>query len=222
MTIYHPWTTDNRWGPGNSGASAPDTAPAAYAARWIDQGDHTPADVVPDRQGFAYSDPADRDALIALMGKAGDDVRTPYDLDRADGIRQTFFGGWFIQLRRAGGYIYVDAWLTPAIDPLADSPQSATVEPPAEDMPTWGLTYGEAFTDPDSGTTYTPFIGRNGQAGHRCDHTDGRQTFIYLNPSGGSDDGVATVFVYQDEDPDLFVGAMIHFDVWEGLSSVAD
>src|SRR5689334_15974458 len=72
------WTTDNRWAPGGSGAMVRADSPAAYSARWIDTGDHTPADVLHDRQGLAYNDPVDRDRLIALLSACGDSFRTPY------------------------------------------------------------------------------------------------------------------------------------------------
>lgn len=104
---------DNRWSPGASGATVPDDARAAYSARWIDNGDHERADMLPDRQGFAYSDPADRDELInhlmrndyriRMMGCDNREVSFEVDLPD-DGFR--------IFQRRAGGYVYVDAWLT--------------------------------------------------------------------------------------------------------------
>lgn len=71
---------------------------------------------------------------------------------------------------------------------------------------------GEEIVDWDSGTTYRAFLSEQGQVGYRCE-CDGRVEFFYLNPSGGSDDGVATIFVYQDEDLSLL--ETLHFyDVW--------
>ena len=106
---------DNRWSPGGSGAIVAHGAPAAYAARWIDQGDEIPADVVPDRQGFAYNELADRERLVAFM--EGDRmIRTPgytcLGYDRTTVIVN--HPDWHMYQRRAGGYIYVDAWLTPS------------------------------------------------------------------------------------------------------------
>jgi hypothetical protein len=70
--------------------------------------------------------------------------------------------------------------------------------------------------DRDSGTTYTPFINKHWEVGYRCEGVDGEVTYVYLNPSGGSDDGVATVFLYQgstgDHDQD---GPTVHVVVWE-------
>ena len=110
--------TDNRWSPGASGATVPSDTTAAYAARWIDQGDTIPADVVPDRQGFAYDDPADRDKLIALMSQGeGTAIRTPYKANFLDRDVTTVVMNhpeWKCYVRRAGGYVYVDAWLVTA------------------------------------------------------------------------------------------------------------
>ena len=109
------YETDNRWSPGSSGAIVPEAAPAAYSARWIDQGDNTPADVLPDRQGFAYNDINDRDILMALLNSCGTDLRTPsYTNIQRD--KTTCIANppeWQMWQRRTGGYIYVDAWLVP-------------------------------------------------------------------------------------------------------------
>jgi hypothetical protein len=110
------WTTDNRWAPGGSGTTVPEAAPAAYSARWIDQGDNVMADIVPDRQGFAYGDPADRERLIGKLGDAGNSFRTPYKvgLDQRDVTTVVMnTPEWKAYMRRAGGYVYVDAWLLP-------------------------------------------------------------------------------------------------------------
>jgi len=104
------YTTDNRWSPGASGATVPESAPAAYSARWIDQGDTTPADVLPDRQGFAYNSTMDRDALIDALNDTPH-IRIPNEV--RDETEVVALYGWTIARRRAGGYVYVDAWLTP-------------------------------------------------------------------------------------------------------------
>lgn len=110
------YTTDNRWSPGASGAIVPDDSPAAYSARWIDCGDNVPADVLPDRQGFAYNDPADRDRLIEVL-KANDGLirrlegLTRNTRDRV-GVNMLIKVGWTVTRRRDAGYIYVDAWLS--------------------------------------------------------------------------------------------------------------
>lgn len=107
---------DNRWSPGASGAPAPETFLAAYSARWIDQG-WSRADVVGDRQGFAYDhqqysvilqgelmhlDPAQRVAELDLER----------DVTVRLGDHAVGEGRFTIHARRAGGYIYVDAYLT--------------------------------------------------------------------------------------------------------------
>jgi hypothetical protein len=113
MSDTKTWTTDNRWSPGSSGATVPADAPAAYAARWIDQGDYTPADVVPDRQGFAYNDGAVH-RLIAFLATAGESLLTPMGMPRDQTYQVVDESeGWVMIQRRAGGYIYVDAWLLP-------------------------------------------------------------------------------------------------------------
>lgn len=68
-------------------------------------------------------------------------------------------------------------------------------------------------TDPDSGVTYTPWT--NGAAvGYRMTSPDGRTEYFYLNPSGGSDDSVPTVFVYQGTEGDPAQDAALHhYDV---------
>lgn len=105
---------DNRWSAGAS--NPPVDIPefrAAYGARWIDQGDWTPPDVVYDRQGFAYDDPKARDELIAKMlapflgGMAMDAERGDVAVHLANEAEH----GYECWVRRVGGYFYVDAWL---------------------------------------------------------------------------------------------------------------
>ena len=103
------YTTDNRWSTGSGRDLVPEDAPAAYGARWIDYGSR--AETVPDRQGFACNDRADRDWLVAFLEEANltSDVHTlEHDVPRT-----TDEGGWSHVMRRSGGYIYVDAWLNP-------------------------------------------------------------------------------------------------------------
>jgi len=102
------YTTDNRFSPGASGTTD-ETALAAYSARWIDQGSAL-ADVVPDRQGFAYNDQGNRTRLIDRLVQHDTRLRTTDDLafDQTD----TFtVDGVTVSRRRAGGYVYVDAYL---------------------------------------------------------------------------------------------------------------
>ena len=108
------YETDNRWSPGASGVTVPETAPAAYSARWIDMGDTVMADVVPDRQGFAYNDEADRDMLMMLLNSASD-IRTPFYVGLIERDKLMVLANppeWQCWARRSGGYIYVDAWLS--------------------------------------------------------------------------------------------------------------
>ena len=102
---------DNRFSPGASCATIPETALAVYSARWIDHG--IDVDVLPDRQGFAYNKPGDRDHLIDYLEHhqvhAG-----PFDPDEVrDTTIYVIEDGYFkLAYRRAGGYIYVDAWIS--------------------------------------------------------------------------------------------------------------
>ena len=100
------YSTDNRWSPGASEATIPDTARVAYSARWIDRGAR--ADIVPDRQGFAYNDPTDRAKMADAMARANllhiSDVPRDVTVVRC-------CEGFDIGFRRAGGYVYVDAWV---------------------------------------------------------------------------------------------------------------
>lgn len=105
------WTTDNRWSPGASGAEVPDTARAVYSARWIDMGNDRPADVLGDRQGFAYNHTSHRDALIGLM--TDNPCIRMLGTQPHEAVVCTNHGTtWTICTRRSGGYVYVDAWLS--------------------------------------------------------------------------------------------------------------
>jgi hypothetical protein len=103
------YTTDNRWSTGSGRALVPEDPPAAYGARWIDY--ETYADIVPDRQGFAYNDTVDRERLIDKLEAAQLHRNLPSFVLAAETIIP--FVGWTVVLRRSGGYIYVDAWLNP-------------------------------------------------------------------------------------------------------------
>ena len=110
------WATDNRWSAGAAAGRTeiPEDSPAAYAARWIDQGAR--CDVLPDRQGFAYNDQADRDRLIVKLS-AEDYARNMPALDNdVATLLPGDHGEWRVWMRRAGGYVYVDAWLVPEVE----------------------------------------------------------------------------------------------------------
>lgn len=105
------WTTDNRFG-GVSQVEVPENATAVYGARWIDMGDSMAADIVPDRQGFAYSDRRDVDHLIEHLD--AHDARTLHrGIDYDVVACPVDEAGFKLYMRRAGGYVYVTAWLTP-------------------------------------------------------------------------------------------------------------
>lgn len=143
-----PWQIDNRWSPGVA-ATAPDNAPAAYSARWIDN--DTRASIVPDRQGFAYSTDIERGRLINLLQDARLHTRTgslAYD------VVTMMYGAdgdvWKAWLVRRGGYVYVDAWLKG--------------EPSADDLP------ADWWRDHDAMVTLTAYMAEHGHDGKAIAH----------------------------------------------------
>lgn len=79
------------------------------------------------------------------------------------------------------------------------------------------VVWGPDLYDDDSGTSYTPYLDTTtGMVGYRCERSDGQMTHIYFNPSLGSDDNVATVFVYIGAmgGPSMD-GAVHHYEIWE-------
>jgi hypothetical protein len=107
-TIYR---IDDRWAPGASRAAVPESAVAIYSARWIDMGEF-PADVVPDRQGYAYDERAELDELHLNLSLA-DARRGVVGMVRDEPTPIVSEGRFHLWARRAGGYFYVDAWLDP-------------------------------------------------------------------------------------------------------------
>jgi hypothetical protein len=57
--------------------------------------------------------------------------------------------------------------------------------------------YDGPIHDEDSGTLYEPWTNGYAVGFKATRQSDGQVEYIYLNPSGGSDDTVATVFIYQ-------------------------
>jgi hypothetical protein len=109
------WAVDNRWSPGASRGLAhhPDDAAVAYAARWIDTGNGT-ADIVHDRQGFALREGDGTrlmDRMIWLM--VDHDLRRHCPEFRDVTVVTHDVDGLVVTMRRAGGYVYVDATFTP-------------------------------------------------------------------------------------------------------------
>ena len=104
---------DNRWSCGSLDERVPETALAAYGARWIDH--ETWVDVVPDRQGFAYDNEtgtADRGRLIDLMIQHDlQKLATTLEYDVVSNVYDGSLDGFWVWMRRAGGYVYVAAWI---------------------------------------------------------------------------------------------------------------
>lgn len=106
-----PYTTDNRWAAGGSGANQPPEAIAAYAARWIDH-DKT-VDILGDRSGYAYIERADADQLRDALKALGAFKIAPRSLERDTTVVVHLSPTVTVAYRRAGGYVYCDAWSVP-------------------------------------------------------------------------------------------------------------
>lgn len=105
---------DNRWSSGGLGERVPETALAAYGARWIDHGTHM--DVVPDRQGFRYDNETGAQHRAKLIDKMIelDLQKVATTLEHSDGHQTVYDGhqdGFWVWMRRTGGYVYVAAWI---------------------------------------------------------------------------------------------------------------
>jgi hypothetical protein len=81
----------------------------------------------------------------------------------------------------------------------------------AGDIIRW-INFGEDdVRDNDGQVTYEPILG-----GWVAKFDDGRVENVYLNPSGGSDDGVATVFLYVDQGEEVVTErALLHITMGE-------
>lgn len=113
-TLLPEFATDNRWAAGGSGANIREHCLAAYAGRWIDYG--TYGDVVGDRQGYAYSDSANLETLQRALVNANISRVGIAELPRDETVVRHLDKRVGVAMRRAGGYIYVDAWLLPDVD----------------------------------------------------------------------------------------------------------
>ena len=105
------FTTDNRWAAGGSGANQPDEAVAAYAARWIDH-DKT-VDILGDRSGYAFIERADAEQLREFLLALGAFKIAPRSLERDTTVVLRLSRTVTVAYRRAGGYVYCDAWSVP-------------------------------------------------------------------------------------------------------------
>ena len=119
MTTTQTFTTDNRW----RTEWAPENAVAAYGGRWIDRG--LTAEIVTNRQGFAYDDIADRNQLGEIVKQVKRDMEDACRAGRSAAwlgtlaseenayILHTGSIGWsgHAHAERRGGYIHVEVWL---------------------------------------------------------------------------------------------------------------
>lgn len=87
----------------------------------------------------------------------------------------------------------------------------------------WGLRGplpGDPTRHEDAPVTLTPYVD-GGVAGVKAVHDDGRTEYVVLNPSGGSDDGSVSVFVYHGETGDPAQdAAYVHFDLFDSENIV--
>lgn len=75
---------------------------------------------------------------------------------------------------------------------------------------------GDPIRDNDARVTYAPFTDGT-VMGFKCTQVGQPDEYIYLNPSTGSDDGAATVFVYIGPDGDPAKDpAVHHYPIGEG------
>lgn len=92
-----------------------------------------------------------------------------------------------------------------------------TLAPPKGEMNMAGkrLIWLDPVTDETAGVVWHQWTDGMGAVGFEAVHPDGRSTYVYLNPSSDSDDGVPNVFLYAgdagrpDED-----SALSHVDVF--------
>jgi hypothetical protein len=67
------------------------------------------------------------------------------------------------------------------------------------------------IVDFDSGVVYTPLVMPDGRVGYEVESDAGERTFIYFNPSDGSDNGAPNVFVYMGARNDPVLDAPLNF-----------
>ncbi len=110
-------------------------------------------------------------------------------------------------------YIAIITTNDPTIEEAGDlATQLDAYFPPAEDTATVLV----PITDNDAGVVYTPHVDPNGAVGFKATDLRGNVEYILLNPSGGSDDGVATVFLYIGQNGDVQEDMpVIHFEILE-------
>jgi len=102
--------TDNRY----RKEWAPEDAKVAYGARWIDS-DYGSAEPVVDRQGWKYTDEADRDLLMpAIEVIIKGNVRYLDFVENVDG----YYGceaadveGAKVSMFVNGGYVHIEVWI---------------------------------------------------------------------------------------------------------------
>ena len=92
---------------------APEDAKVAYGARWIDN--ETWCDVVPDRQGWKYTNKEDRDLLLPAMKLIRNSNVRSLDFvtwtDGYYGCEAADVEGAKVSLFLNGGYVHFEVWI---------------------------------------------------------------------------------------------------------------
>lgn len=87
--------------------------------------------------------------------------------------------------------------------------------PTVKRIPIYPTQLGEPVYHENGLVKLTPFV-RGPIAGVKAEHDDGATEYVVLNPSGGSDDGSVSVFVYHGVTGDPAAdAAYVHFDLFD-------
>ena len=103
------YETDNRY----RREWAPATARVAYGARWIADFNERCSDVVPNRQGWAFDDAADRDLLVPAIDYLASTACSMIEgVEFVDGAWEASgsFEGANYRMLANGGYMHVEVW----------------------------------------------------------------------------------------------------------------
>ena len=99
------WVVRREW--------APATAKVAYGARWIADFNERCSDVVPNRQGWAFDDKADRDLLVPAIDYLASTACSMIEgVEFVDGAWEATgsFEGANYRMLANGGYMHVEVW----------------------------------------------------------------------------------------------------------------
>lgn len=103
------YETDNRY----RREWAPASAKVAYGARWIADFNERCSDIVPNRQGWAFDDAADRDLLVPAIDYLASTACSMIEgVEFVDGAWEASgsFEGANYRMLANGGYMHVEVW----------------------------------------------------------------------------------------------------------------